>query len=184
MQSEIDIEGVDEAYKILAPHWDEIESEFERHSDEFHALWSASHDEIGRILKAHLVLENYLNSYIECHYDIEEFQSIRLSFYQKALLLPRSDFKARYLKAAILQVNAVRNKFGHRLNHKIDPNEIDEIYKVLKVARKGISYSKPLEAIEAFVPIACTFLTVSPPHIEEIFEQANSKIQLKFPDTA
>ena len=74
-------------------------------------------------------------------------------------------------------MNAVRNKFGHRLKHKIEGHEISAIYEVLQVARSGVRFASPVEAIEAFAPVACAFLAVPPPELQQLFMEAFAHVR-------
>ena len=50
---------------------------------------------------------------------------------------------------------------------------------VLKIARKGVVYAEPIDAIEAFAPVACAFLTGAPssrrPHLEQLLKERKFK---------
>jgi hypothetical protein len=54
-----DIEGIENVVQILKPHWPEIEADFERHNARFLELAATDHDAIGRVLRAHLIVENF-----------------------------------------------------------------------------------------------------------------------------
>lgn len=179
-----DIDGIHEVLKFLEPHWAEIEADFDRNNQRFLQLSEADHSAIGRILRAHLVIENFINSFLSNHYGIEELDELKLSFYQKAKLLPSRNSSAAFVRPGILQLNAVRNKFGHRLNHEILQHEISAIMEALSVSRKGIQFKEPIEAIEAFTAVACAFLSVAPPHLEKAFELAFRNIHSHTPENS
>jgi len=178
-----DIDGIHKVLEILEPHWHEIEEDFERNNQRFLRLTDADHNFIGRILKAHLVIENFLNTFLSSHYGIEEIDDIKLSFIQKAKLLPTRDSSAAFVRPGILQLNSIRNKFGHRLNHEIMQHEISAIYEALAVARRGVHFASPIEAIEAFAPIACAFLSVQPPHLKHLFAAAFKNVHSHTPES-
>jgi hypothetical protein len=167
-----DIEGIEQAIAILNPHWGEIEADFNKQNERFLALVAADHNAIGRVLRAHLVIESFLGTFLESRLGIKDVKELRLSFWQKAKLLPDGHQAVSWVKPGIIQVNTVRNKFGHDLNYKIEPHEINTVYEVLNIARKGVQFARPVDAIEAFAPVACAFLTVPPPHLQEMFLQA------------
>jgi hypothetical protein len=83
------------------------------------------------------------------------------------------------VRPGILQLNSVRNKFAHRIEFDIHPNEISAIYEVLSVARSGTEFPLPVEAIEAFGPVACAFLSVPPPHLQRLFMEAFSHVHAR-----
>lgn len=178
-----DIEGIEEVLQILKPHWKDIQADFDRHNERFLELASTDHDAIGRVLRSHLVVEHFLNSYLAAHYDIDEFDELRLSFFQKAKLLPSRNTSAAYVRPGILQLNSVRNKFGHQTNHRIDGHEISAILQVLGVARSGTKFENSVEAIEAFAPVACAFLSLPDPPLRKLFAEAFANVRSYTPES-
>lgn len=177
-----EIEGIEEAMAILHPHWDEIEDNFNRQNAPYLQLAATDHETIGRVLRVHLVVENFMNNYLPDFFGIENFDELRLSFSQKAKLLPTRNSSAAFVRPGIIQLNTVRNKFGHRLNHEIQPHEIEAIINALDIARPGVDFSTPLDAIEAFAPIACAFLSIPPKHLQEAFLEAFKHVRSYDPD--
>ncbi|MCW5718679.1 MAG: hypothetical protein KIS68_12695 [Bauldia sp.] len=59
-----DIEGIEHALEVLKPHFAEVDAEFERTNNRFLALAAADHEAIGRVLRAHLVVESFLDSFL------------------------------------------------------------------------------------------------------------------------
>lgn len=167
-----DIEGIEEAMEVLRPHWGDIEADFHRQNERYLAMASTDHEVVGRVLRAHLIIENFLNSYLVDVFKFEDFDDLRLSFSQKAKMLPQSKVGAAWVRPGIIQLNAVRNKYGHQLDHTVDFPAISAIMEVLDVARYGQAFSTPIDAIEAFAPVACAFLTVPPQHLSDAFAQA------------
>jgi hypothetical protein len=178
-----DIEGIDAVLEVLKPHWAEITADFDRRNERFLELSRVDHQAIGRVLRVHLVVENFMNSFLPDYFGLEEFDGLRLSFYQKAILLPAAKSSASFVRPGILQINAVRNKFAHRLNHVIQNHEISAIYEALAVARDGVDF-EPLEAIEAFAPVACAFLSLPPKHLQGLFFKAFANLQSFTPEQA
>jgi hypothetical protein len=179
-----DIEGIENALEVLKPYWAEIEVDFARHNERFLALAAADHDASGRVLRVHLIVENFLDTYLSETFGIENIEEIRLTFAQKSKLLPSKNSSAAFVRPGIIQLNAVRNKFGHRINHEIQHNEISAILQALEVARPGNSFASLVEAIEAFAPVACAFLSVPPRHLQNLFMEAFSHVQSHTPAAA
>jgi hypothetical protein len=167
-----DIEGIEKVLQVLEPHWREVHADFDRHNQRFLQLADANHDRIGRVLRAHLVVESFLNTFLSAHYGISDLKEAKLSFFQKAKLLPDAASSTAFVKPGILQLNAIRNKFGHNLDFEIHHKEISAINEVLAVARSATRFNSPVDAIEAFCPVACAFLSVPPPHLEKLFMKA------------
>ena len=147
---------------LFAPIMDELTKEAQVEIDRFDAAFSADHNAIGRVLRVHLVIEQYLNEHIKAKYKIENLDELRLSFNQKTVLLQDDLSPAAWVKSAIQNVNAVRNKFSHTLTPKIAWGAINNVTDVLKIARNGVIYAEPIDAIEAFTPVACAFLIEAP----------------------
>lgn len=177
-----EIEGIEEAMDVLKPYWGEIEQDFRRNNDRFLALIATDHDVIGRVLRSHLVVENFLNSYLQETFELEDFDELRLTFAQKAKMLPSSKASAAFVRPGIIQLNKVRNKFGHELNHVIEFGEINAITQVLDIARPSASFPAPIDAIEAFAPVACAFLSIPPKHLQEAFVEAFKHVHTHLPE--
>jgi hypothetical protein len=173
-------EGQQILLDMFAPIMDELTKEAQAEVDRFDAAFSADHNAIGRVLRVHLVIEQYMNQHISLTYKIDNLEDLRLSFAQKAKLLKDDFSPAAFVKAAILNVNAVRNKFSHTLTPKIEWGEVNNVTNVLKIARKGAVYAEPIDAIEAFAPVACAFLIDSPSIRRTQLEQLLSTGKLKF----
>ncbi|WP_149898486.1 hypothetical protein [Rhizobium rhizogenes] len=167
-----EIEGIKEAMKLLEPYWTDIEDDFLHHNTRFLELAATDHDILGRVLRSHLVVENFLNSYLQATFGFDDLDDLRLSFAQKAKMLPSAQASAAFIRPGVIQLNKIRNKFGHTLTHAIELAEINLITQILDIARPSTTFAEPIEAIEAFAPIACAFLSVPPKHLEEAFLEA------------
>ena len=165
---------------LFAPIMDELTKEAQAEVDRFNAIFSADHNAIGRVLKVHLVIEQYLNEHIIAEYKIENLAELRLSFSQKTKLLKDDLSPAAWVKGAIQNVNSVRNKFSHTLTPKIEWGEINNVTEVLKIARNGVSYVEPIDAMEAFAPVACAFLIEAPSSRRTQLEQLLKSGRMKF----
>ena len=167
---------------LFAPIMDELTKEAQVEIDRFDAAFSADHNAIGRVLRVHLVIEQYLNEHIKAKYKIENLEELRLSFNQKTALLKDDLSPAAWVKSAIQNVNVVRNKFSHTLTPKIEWGAINNVTDVLKIARKDATYAEPIDAIEAFAPVACAFLIEAPSsqrtHFEQLLKAGKIKVAI------
>jgi hypothetical protein len=77
--------------------------------------------------------------------------------------------------------NKVRNNFGHRPNYKTTKQDITAITTVLDIARKGVKFKTPIDAIEAFTPVACSFHIVPDEKLQSVFLKAFSGLRIKMP---
>ncbi|MEI3807634.1 hypothetical protein V6R85_24230 [Agrobacterium sp. CCNWLW32] len=177
-----EIEGIKEAMDVLKPYWGEIEQDFHRNNARFLALVATDHDVIGRVLRSHLVVENFLNSYLQETFGFNDFGELRLTFAQKAKMLPAEKVSAAFVRPGIIQLNKVRNKFGHELDHVIEFGEINSITQILEIARPNVAFAAPVDAIEAFAPVACAFLSIPPKHLQEAFAEAFRHVHSGTPD--
>ncbi|WP_156462626.1 hypothetical protein [Rhizobium sp. Leaf262] len=96
-----DIEGFDETIEMLLPYWDQIQEHFDHVNQTFISLSSREHDTIGRVLRAHLVVEHFLNLFLENHFGHEEIAEMRLSSTRNRSCCRKLD-RARHLSALAL----------------------------------------------------------------------------------
>ena len=173
-----DIEGIDKVVAYFQPHRAEIEVRFHTENDNYINLMNRPHDIIGRLLKCHPVVEHYLERFLSEHYGIENVQNAKLSFFNKVALLPGQASSAAFVKPGILKLNSLRNQVGHNLGADISFDDLGPINGVLNVARPGIAFQAPIDAIEAFTTVACTWLIVPPKELQHIFTEAFSDVRL------
>jgi len=108
--------------------WWESEMQIqEKLKDKIKALLSKNNDALGRVLKYHLILEMYLNLAIEFKFDIK-VEKAKLKFFQKLEIL-QSDFYSVCINfnKGIKAVNAIRNKFAHKIDAEITKNDMKDI---------------------------------------------------------
>ena len=172
-----DIDGIGNAWETLKPHWVGIQEHFDRRNAYFLDLILSDRESLSMVLKSHLVIEVFLNEFLKNLYGFSKFEDLRLSFSQKAQMIPPNGMPASWLRPGILQLNRVRNKFGHTAGYKLDRYDITAIFEVLAVARQGVQFADPADAIEAFAAVACAFLDVPPEEHREIFAEAFSQIR-------
>lgn len=178
-----DIDGVHQVLEVLKPHMEYVEKHFSEINKTFIDLMAQSHDDIGRVLKCHLVVEHFLTNFIAEFYKIERLEELQLRFSQKVELIPMAGGSASFVRPGIIQLNRIRNKLGHDLSTKVERHNISAIYEVLAIARKGLDFGDPIKAIEAFTPIACAFLSLPPPELQGIFMDAFKKIVTYDPES-
>lgn len=173
-----DIEGIEKVMELLRPHMAEIEARFNGENERFKALMNHPHDTIGRLLKCHLVVEHYLERYLVESFGLQNVQDAKLGFYNKAMLLPTQASSAAFVRPGILRLNRLRNDVGHALGREPKFKDLGPIQEVLLTAREGIDFASPIEAIEAFTTVACTWLIVPPQEHQELFQEAFSEVRV------
>ena len=174
-----EIEGIEAAVEKLKPHWAAIEQNFEHENRIFVGLASTPHDTLGRVLKCHLIVEHFLGRFLVSHFGIDNFDDVRLSFAQKAKLLPDRATAAAFVKPGVVRLNRIRNDFSHSLGAELSDADLDPIRPVLAFARRGVTFESPVEAIEAFTTVACTFLIVAPPDLQQVLTEAFKAIHVR-----
>lgn len=172
-----DIEGIDQVIEVLRPHWQAIDDHFNQENARFKALLGADHDLLGRVLKCHLVVEHYLNGYLQSHLQLQHLEDARLTFAQKATLLPSQGVAAAFVRPGIVRLNTIRNRFGHTLQPVLTAADLGAIQPILAIARKNAVFATPIEAIEAFTTVACTWLVLPPPALAQVFETAFAQVR-------
>ncbi|HIF9480436.1 hypothetical protein [Photobacterium damselae] len=163
------------AAQVLKDNMSDIDSYIENWNQKFATLMTKEHDDLGRILKSHLIIEHYLNHYLSAHYVIEDIEQLRLSFSQKLKLLPDNQ-NVIFVKKGIDRINKIRNRFSHTLDATICNGELNEIDSVLMYSRPEIVQLRPVERIEHFTVIACGYLSSAPEKIQDIFSEANKHL--------
>lgn len=165
------IDKIEEKLEQYKQHFDSIEEHFNRENEQFKVLMQTNHNVIGHILKCHLILENYITNYLAFKFNGIDLDSARLTFVQKINLLPDNDLRVAFLKKGIAELNIVRNKYSHNLKANVPIGNYNGMLEVLNVARKDTVYENPINIIEDFTTVACTFLIVNPPEIHLLFEE-------------
>lgn len=168
----------DAAVAIISPHFEEMEAEFEKERRRFAELFAPDYGVTGRILKCHLVLEHYLGRHLTEAMGLVNIDSARLSFYQKAALLPSEFSAVALVKPGILEVNRIRNRFAHNLDARIDEDALAQMSWLLSLTRPGAETAEPIVRIESFTALACTWLIPPRSEFKELFERAMATVDL------
>lgn len=171
------IDKVKEVLEEYAEQFDQIEAEFNQQNEHFKSLLNTDHDTLGQVLKYHLILEFYLTKYLQYKFNNLDISNIRLSFSQKAKLLSQHDTRAAFIKPGIIELNGIRNKFGHNLKAELSLDEEKEMIQILKIARNDKKYENPLSVINDFVTVASTFLIVEPEEIDLLWQAIFEKLK-------
>ena len=130
------------------------------------------HTKFGRILKCHLIGEIYVEKYLCEKLSLSTISSVRLSYFQKVMLLPEHSAPPAVIKPGLLLLNKIRNRFAHNLDAHVSVDELQSMIDVLVLSGRNTNEISAVNAIESFTTLACTWLVVSPPHLEELFARA------------
>jgi hypothetical protein len=156
----------------------EIEAHFNRENARFIELIRRPHDVIGRLLKCHLIVEHYLERFLSEQYGLENLAAAKLGFFNKAMLLPTQSSSAAFVRPGVLKLNSLRNTVGHNLDGEPAFGDLGPISDVLRIARPDVSFDSPIEAIEAFTTVACTWLIVPPKEHQQLFVDAFAEVRV------
>lgn len=173
-----DIDFINEVVKELAPQRSAIDKKFETENNRFKSLLARDHDAIGRILRAHLILEAYITRHLRAISPDQSWDKARLTFSQKLELLPKHDLKVQWVVPGLREVNKIRNRFGHDIAAEIDLQNVHKCVDVLSVARRGKRYTDAISVIEDFTTVACTWMVVDK-DLELIFTEAFARARAK-----
>jgi len=146
-----DIEGIEAVVAHLRPHWAEIDEHFNRENQVFIRLFATPHDHIGPVLRCHLVLEHYVDRFLAAL--LPTIHEARLTFAQKAKLLPIERSAAAFVRPGIIHLNTIRNRFAHNLGAQVGFDDLGPILNILEVARPAVVFDSPVAAIEAFTTV-------------------------------
>ena len=174
-----DINGIDEALEVLRPHWQEIDEFFDNENKKFKELLRTDHSSFGRIIKCHLISEIYIEKFLCEKLALSNLSNARLSYYQKVMLLPEHGAAPAVIKPGLLVLNKLRNKFAHSLSAEVSVEELYSMTDILAISGRDTEIMDAIDAIEAFTTLACTWLLLSPPHLEELFSKAFQNVSVQ-----
>lgn len=98
---------------------------------------SNDYSEIAQVLKYPLVIEYYLNIFLEKELGLDNLNEAKLSFFNKMKLLPDNQ-AVTFVKSGIIRINTLRNKVIHQLDVKFSHKDLGEITRILKIARMNV----------------------------------------------
>ena len=173
------IRGIDRAVDVLRPHWQEIDEHFDTENKKFMGLLQTDHRNIGRIIKCHLILETYIERYLCRKLNLSDISDLRLTFYQKVMLLPESGATITVLKSDLLLLNKLRNKIAHDLDIEVSKNDLNSMIKILEISGRNTGNMDVCDVIDSFTTLACTWLLITPPHLEELFNKAFREVEFE-----
>lgn len=105
--------------------------EVDREFREAERKWAQDCDAIGRVLRAHLFVEHFLNDYLgRRNPNLPRGAIGDLRFRQKLDLIGDGQPWIAALVPGLLALNRLRNDLGHNLDASIDQRHTDEILKV------------------------------------------------------
>jgi hypothetical protein len=125
---------------------------------QFHAKSEAV---IGEIVRAHLIVEYYLNVCLAaCYPNIFDGENeLRLSFHQKVHLIPGWCFGFPWIRSAALDLNRLRNKVAHNIHFTVTDHELAGLEQTIGfMAKLDGGEPKGMQLVKAACEIISTAL--------------------------
>jgi hypothetical protein len=131
----------------------------------FNMVWAQNIDKIGRVVRAHLVVEHFMTVYLAARNPLlGQMEDARLTFSQKATLLGKSDSLIACLAPGIRRLNAIRNRLAHNLNAELTTEDAEvfltvDPFKALRQALSGksVATGSPIDVLEDFTKHAAVW---------------------------
>jgi len=145
-------------FNYLLKNLKELEKERINFNEEVLGLLNRKTDEFGFVLKCHLIIEYYIDSYLKTAYpSILNWQSSRLTFSQKLELINNNRTPIGVYYQGIKCLNSIRNKFSHRISYVIEKKDYKEIEEIMTIWKNASNEPVPegLALIESFTLWVC-----------------------------
>lgn len=154
-------------------HLEQIEFT-KKYYEEFEVLSERDEGIIGRILKAHLILEHYIDKYLDAAHPGISFEELKLNF-SKKITIVCFDKRNALLENGLKTINKIRNKIAHDFDPKITTEELESLGKYSNLVNEaaseiaGRAYQKPegYDYIESFVDFVCSWLAENVRNIQK-----------------
>jgi len=159
----------DWAYQVLMGESEEADRAVEEHRRYFSEVWERDHGAIGRLVRAHLVVEHFLTTYLAAaNPSLGDLEAARLSFAQKLELALNPASVLLVIGPGIRALNKLRNQLVHRLECHMPEADLEPFRRFITIRNEGIGLPVPegIELIEEFSKTACTFLAAARDSIE------------------
>ncbi len=145
-------------WNYMLKNFEAIDNERKKFNREFTDLLKQKTDEMTIVLKTHLILEYYIDKYIKVAYPtIQDPNKLRLSFSTKLRVIDNKQTAFGMYSTALVQFNALRNKFAHNLEYQIQEKDTSVIISVMDAWNDAGGYERTrgCELIEQFVMWVC-----------------------------
>lgn len=150
-------------FRYLIENQHELDKEYVDFNNTIVGLLNKKTDELGTILKCHLIIEFYIDNYLQvANPTILKWKNSRLSFNQKIELINNNRTAIGIFYPAIKSFNSLRNKFAHKIFYVIQEEDYNEIKKVMHVwyEASGKPASCGIKLIEDFTVSVCANINV------------------------
>lgn len=110
--------------------------------EKFEELANKPHDDLGLVLKCHLIVEQGLREYLREVKGLKNLDEARLSFNQCLSLIDNQDGYIFVQKKMIKSLNVIRNKFGHDIDTVLETQNFGAFEKHIEHALKSADVAK------------------------------------------
>ena len=141
--------------------------ESDAHLAHFNETWLQDIELVGRILRAHLVVEHFLTEYLEaCNPKLPSLRKAGLTFDQKVRLLSNDDAAINSAIPGIRRLNQIRNRIAHNLALELTTEDRSaflgvQFFSALRreKQKRGMSVGEdPIDVLEDFSKLAASWL--------------------------
>jgi hypothetical protein len=151
----------DKFFDYLMSQSDRFENDIGEFNYKIRNLLSNPVDNMGIILKCNLIIEKYIDDYLEIAYPTINFDlKDRLTYNQKIELInnPRTNFYI-FLNGA-KELNSIRNKYAHNLNYEIQNSTFKEVKEIMTFwnTASGKKQNEGIQLVVDFTATLCMFL--------------------------
>jgi len=149
----------------------DLQNELEKLVTEYNLIWDKDTAILGRILRAHLFIEHYMDQLLSSMLpSIENMEKLELEFSKKLEMVRGYSDLTEELYPGVKRLNAIRNRFVHNLSFKLDeayakPITENQILGLIDrtLSAQNISQTdiRLIEKIEKFAILAGMFFGIS-----------------------
>jgi hypothetical protein len=160
----------DPVFRILLEQSDDLVHGHDEYRAYFTVIWERDHGVIGRLVRAHLVLEHFLTKYLmAANPALGDIEAARLTFAQKLELALNRESVLLVIGPGIRQINKLRNQLVHRLEFLLEGTDLEPLRWFIRIRNEGVGIPVPdgIELVEEFAKTACTFLASATRSIEK-----------------
>lgn len=97
------------------------------------------HDDVGLVLKCHLITEDSLVNYLIAVKGLHNIQKAKLTFNQMVELLDTTDGLVFKQKGRLREINRIRNSFGHNFQARLQITPDSELARGVQQFLEGMS---------------------------------------------
>ncbi|MGY8656066.1 MAG: hypothetical protein ACKVJX_20795 [Verrucomicrobiia bacterium] len=128
----------------------------EKRLAEFNAHWNQDVGAIGRVLRAHLIVEHYLTAYLQgANPKLGDLDDAKVGFAKKVDLLGNTNSLFSSLVPGIRRLNTVRNRLAHNLSVSVTTDDVNsfrsvEYYWAMRTASEKGHESLSMEPMHVY----------------------------------